>query len=452
MKKVIISIFTLLACALSFMAPQVARAQIQDYDSLPIVATISGGNVVEGYLNSSNESVTLIASPILIDEYLMDESGVTLSINDLLVPLVPVIENGLINYTLNSNLRNIFANPENRIAITANLDPIDATLDDLSEQATSNEIVENFSLLLNADFTSPTANVNSPKNGAIYNKDVVLDFDVQDLSANAIIGENTSKVYLDGELTSLKSGDTIKASQGKHTIRIVASDVAGNQTTVNCEYVFDSLIYFNGETYFDGSIFYIGDKIYIRGWTEPGSKVSVRLTDYDPEAIANQDGYFEIIIDSSDVGVGDYGAFVDITDPAGNSYSWGIGHLTIKKIKLARSTAIMKDVVSKASEGEPVDIKIDENLAQKPIQIKAISDQKGVSTNWSAWIILLFAVVLASGISTAGYYGYEWIFGGSNAIVNEHATQKPVITKRDNQENSQKKDESREDGDHSLRW
>lgn len=452
MKKIIILVLAIIAGGALFANPQQTYAASQDYSNLPISLTVSGGNIVDGYLNSSNESIKIVASTLPIEGFLLDESMVSLSVNGVLTNFVSSIEGGIITYNLGGDLGSVFGAMANQISIEAKFTQVQVPQEDLSGQETPTQITENFIGQILTDFKAPTVTLNSPKNGAIYNKDVALDFTVQDLSADALAGVVVSSIYIDGQLTSLKSGDIISAGQGKHTIRIVALDQAGNQTTVSSEYILDNSIYFKGETYFEGSIFYLGDKIYIRGWTEAGSKVAVRLTSYDPEAIANQEGYFEIVIDSNDVGVGDYGAFVDITDPAGNFYTWEIGQLTIKRIKLAKSTSIKTDTVSKASAGAAVEVKIDENLAQKPVQIKAISDQKVVGTNWSAWIILLFAVVLASGISTAGYYGYEWLFGGSSAVVNEHATHKPQIADKNPQDKLGGKPESSDESDHSLRW
>ena len=92
-----------------------------------------------------------------------------------------------------------------------------------------------------------------------------------------------------------------------------------------------------------------------------------------------------------------------------------------------------------------------DEIASREGQIKAIADEQENKTNWSAWIILLAVVALASGLSTIGYYGYERIFSSVKQVsVDEHSsTSLPTENRGMRQDSKQEDDDS---DDNELRW
>lgn len=449
MKKYLVVIFSLITATLMFISAPKALAQT--VDNLPLAVTVIGGNVVEGYINSTNLKVELTAVAQPVAGFNLEEQSIKLKLNGIELPVHATVNGNTVSYSL-TGPSNFFSNGINNLVIEVNFSP---TISD--SEISQKSVTQNFSASLTGDFTAPKVNLDSPLNGSVYKDEVALKYSIAEEASNVLNNSSAAQVLIDGEMTALKNGDKISVSPGKHFLQLRVTDPAGNMTTVSSEFTYDNYIYFNDATYFDHSIVYSGDKIFIKGWTEAGSKVSIRFTDYDPEIIANQDGYFEATIDASEIGIGNYGVFVDIMDPAGNFYSWNIGEVTIKKAKVVQNTKVQRDYplanyATQAQNTTEATAEEDE-IAQKPIQLKSTSDEKAFSTNWSAWIILLFAIVLASGISTVGYYGYEWFFGGSNAVVNEHDTQSSKTVIKKNKMASKETEEPKEKSDdHSLRW
>ncbi|MDH4358516.1 MAG: Ig-like domain-containing protein [Candidatus Berkelbacteria bacterium] len=268
------------------------------------------------------------------------------------------------------------------------------------------------------DANAPMVAIASPVEGKNYNQNqVLLDYLVDDPTA-------VVDLTLDGAPLALANGSPITGlGDGEHTLIVEATDLAGNTTVVASVFIVDTIApYLSLTTGPDGGKIEQGSKIIFEGTSEPGAGVKLEIFS-EPlvwTTVADQAGNWRFEISSDELGIGSHDAFITVYDLAGNALRVRVATFEVtakpviaqEPIKVARAEEVVVDVAAAQCAGETC--KLPPQEVAKEGQILSSEDAKATGINWSAWIILLAIIVLASALATAGYYGYGWALQAAN--------------------------------------
>ncbi|PIT97476.1 hypothetical protein COT77_01135 [Candidatus Berkelbacteria bacterium CG10_big_fil_rev_8_21_14_0_10_41_12] len=487
--KFIITIASVAVVISAGFGPSWAKAADPDLIFKEAQFSATGGKVVKGYINQTNTGFRVVVDPeadltqmsvdknlsiILINGEVLDSNVMIGDDGNLVVfeypaipasanPLKEVFQEGIneIKITLNFIENDVIPpqpDPQGSLEEGQSVNPISEARDDDTIST------EYFAVLLVADFISPSATILSPVNGKTYKDQVTLSY---------LLGEKNliTRVYLDDKLTQFTNKDILKdLTQGGHILALEVTDLAGNQSRIISNFTIDKSVTFEASCFpEDGTVFTQGDTFEVKGTADSFARIIIEIAGKRFEGSADSNGAWSILVDTTDLPVGGWEVYVTAIDQFGNeSTRTLITNIKVegKEIKLAYNTnaapTIEADVTApKISEVQLQQLQQDKEEVALPIQIRATSDEKETGTNWSAWIILLAIIVLASGLSTLGYYGYEWFYGGQEGVVvREHKTIKSIsreshddevekITDARNQTDKTSEDDERPP---TLRW
>jgi len=209
------------------------------------------------------------------------------------------------------------------------------------------------------------------------------------------------------------------------------TDFAGNDTVVLLKKV---MINFEintqipnlvlGTSNLSGSIEH-GANIELNGTSDPGDEIILTVNSMPQTilTIADINGNWRILFDTSNLEIGLHSATLTAISKAGNQIVINLGSFQIVSshaasqpvIQLAQSSEtesasdVRPVVAAHISQTQSTSLKQGDTQLAASGRTSSAEDVRTTSINWSAWILLLAMVVLASALATAGYYGYGWL-------------------------------------------
>lgn len=255
------------------------------------------------------------------------------------------------------------------------------------------------------DANSPRLALTSPQNGKTYSS--------KDLSIGYTASEYDSiEFYLDGAL--LSSGDLIGLAEGTHTLKIIARDLAGNETIVQSSFRVDSVAPAGSIDGFSGEITQ-GSPLEFSGTTEPGVSVQAEVGTNIYNTVSDSNGKFNFSIDN--LKAGSYEIYLTLTDSFGNKNRFLAGNFIVNAkpkepvVKLAKANTVVSD--------QPPSVKVVQKIAlpriseDEPFKIGRI-DSSGttserVPANYQSWWILSAIIMFSIFLSAITYNIYSRI-------------------------------------------
>lgn len=168
-----------------------------------------------------------------------------------------------------------------------------------------------------------------------------------------------------------------------------------------------------------------GSNIELNGTSDPGAEIvlTVNSTPQTISTIADIKGNWRILFDTSNLEIGSHNATLTAISLAGNQTTINLGYFQIISeqaenqpvIQIAQSTEtesksdVRPAVVAHIPQSQVTSVNQGDTQLATSGRTSSAEDVKTPSVNWSAWILLLAMVVLASALATAGYYGYGWL-------------------------------------------
>jgi len=303
--------------------------------------------------------------------------------------------------------------------VEAYSNPLELTCEVLDLAGNETIFRDNTAIII--DSHSPSLNITSPEIGKTYNtRDVKFTYTLDDRTA-------VLTLILNGRVVNIENGGIFADLQdGRYNIEFEATDNAGNTTIAYSWFEVDATVpLVTISTNPDGGDVKLGEMIVFEGTGEAGSNVLIEIfsdSTLTGTTTIGSDGKWRIEIDSSSLSEGCHEAYLTISDKFSNSSRSKISSFKVvrsKSIKLAylaeEQNQTAQDVSAPVVPPAPTWAEPEETSTEvaKVGNIVSSEDSRAVSTNWSAWIILLGVIVLASALATAGYYGYEWVTAGS---------------------------------------
>jgi len=283
-----------------------------------------------------------------------------------------------------------------------------------------------YSAWFDVDAKNPVLNITGPVNDSLVNKLPVIGYTVES-------GATIAVTFNRKNLGFVKSGTVLTgAVQGENKLAVTATDLAGNKVTEYRSFKYDSAApgYTVG-TNPDGATVASDSMVVFEGTAEQSANVKLIVKDENTDLIVKESGPFTRTNDSwrfeiaaSDVGAGWHDAYVEITDSAGNITLQKIAHFgvaspVVKAAYRATTTYGAAGTVAgttprgavtpgKTSEKVKEELKDDVEDTAEGI-IKAAEAQEEQGTNpWQTVVTVIAILIIAIGVGTAGYYGYEW--------------------------------------------
>jgi len=283
--------------------------------------------------------------------------------------------------------------------------------------------IATFDITIPIDANSPKINIVSPVNNKMYASETTQ---LQYSSSDPVVS-----VKIDSKSINPASAKLGPLKDGKHILEITAQDKAQNKTAQIVSFSIDTIAPgFSIIIQPDGGTVTQKDKIVFSGTSEPGAQVQLEVySDAQTAAtVVDASGNWRIEFDSSNLEAGDHKAYLTFTDSAGNYIKSDQMAFRVMsptptvasgtKIALAQAKATRSDVsaTTLCDDGSgtcPVQESDKTEVASN--NIISSESQRSTGVNWSAWIILLAIIVLASALATAGYYGYGWAIASSSS-------------------------------------
>lgn len=432
--------FTVIILTLAVAVTTILRVGVADRAKAaaqPVLAVEAiGGNQVSGYFNSTNyafravlvvdPSLKLEKSQLMIDSEEFDEPIYGTRISDSEIEF-------LSQTILPEQLQAVVGEGSHAFSVSVS---IEGELD----------VTEYGNVSIIADYTSPSEGgfvfelKEVTHQYAIVGDTIMIRYQPKDIldevdSISATI--NNKKI----DWEKLKSADGKDYLQANYIIAsgdvflvgsiemedLIFCDKAGNQTllplyTAPIDFVIDPVLptlkltsKLNTENYIQG------DTIIFEGTTEPANEVilSVNSNPLEFKTIAGADGSWRIAFDTTPLEIGEHSATISVISYSGNKLIYDLGKFAISYKQTENITVAQTDNTESQSDvSAPISYKTvsSDELSAKTVSNELLpvpdigSGESVKSTvNWSAWILLLAIVVLASALATAGYYGYAWI-------------------------------------------
>lgn len=333
------------------------------------------------------------------------------------------------------------------------------------------------------DAKNPALNITGPVNDSLVNEPPILFYSVEPgATVDVTLNETNLGAILSG--TTLNNG----IIQGENHLSISATDVAGNKITEYRTFKYDSEAagYTVGANP-DGMTVANDSTIVFEGTAEQSASVKLIIKDEGTDVVVKESGPFSrdnekwrFDISATDIGAGFHDAYIEITDSAGNVNYQKIAHFGIASpvVKAANKTqgvytagsqtsgtsaygTAPRDAVTPSGVSDETKEEIKDGVedAAEGI-IKAAETQDDSSTSpWQTVVTVIAILIIAIGVGTAGYYGYEWWATRSVAAVastgpaenwDEPVAKKKAVRKTStSKKSSRKKSSSRRS---SSRW
>lgn len=213
---------------------------------------------------------------------------------------------------------------------------------------------------------------------------------------------------------------------------VVVTDQAGNKSesadTTNVNKIIDAskpVLFMNSQN----TIYPAGDVPYewvlvFQGNTDPGRMVYLEVNS-DPikhQTLSTPNGEWRFEVAAKDLGAGSHNATISITDASGNlnsfTLSFAISEPVMRKAAYTGAgtyaaygtSTTPREAVTPGTTSEKVkeELKDDVEDTAEGI-IKAAEAQEEQGTNpWQTVVTVIAILIIAIGVGTAGYYGYEW--------------------------------------------
>ena len=228
-------------------------------------------------------------------------------------------------------------------------------------------------------------------------------------------GYDSIKFYLNGQ--PVNNLNLSNLTTGNYVVKIVATDLAGNSTSVEKQFSIDLTSPAVTINSFPQSITE-GGTATLSGQTEPNSEVFLYLNDLKLKAIADANGKFSFEL--KDLSAGNYALRLELFDQYGNKTVLDLGLLVVKE-KPVEVVVVSSVKVAKAptnnnviDQGAPP-VKKAEPVVASAGRIISSSDERS-PRDYTSWFILAGLLIFSFAISSAGYYGLSWIniSGGRN--------------------------------------
>ncbi len=168
-----------------------------------------------------------------------------------------------------------------------------------------------------------------------------------------------------------------------------------------------------------------GSNIELDGTSDPGAEIvlTVNSTPQTISTIADIKGNWRILFDTSNLEIGSHSATLTAINAVGNQTTINLGFFQIISVQAASEPVVQIAQVAETESKSDVRPAVVIHIPQAQVmsanqgdtqlatsgRTSFAEDIKTTSINWSAWILLLAMVVLASALATAGYYGYGWL-------------------------------------------
>jgi len=281
------------------------------------------------------------------------------------------------------------------------------------------------------DAKKPVLTITGPVNDSLVNKPPVLGYTVESGATVAVTlkGKN---------LGAVPSGTTLNNGivQGDNQLAITATDVAGNAITEYRSFKYDSTApgYTVGANP-DGATVANDSTVVFEGTAEQSANVKLIIKDENTDLIVKESGPFSRSSDSwrfeisaADIGAGWHDAYVEITDSAGNVTlqkiaRFGIASPVVKATYRTQRTYAVSGTSTTSLSGTtpqgavtpaPVSDKTKEQIKQEAqeaaegiVKTAEAQNEEGTSP-WQTVVTVIAILIIAIGVGTAGYYGYEW--------------------------------------------
>lgn len=269
---------------------------------------------------------------------------------------------------------------------------------------------------LTIDTLPPVATIQNPENGKTYNtSDIRLNYSIDSNNYTVVLLLNGKEIFVEN------GQNIVGLKDGSYELELMATDEAGNITKAMTKFDVDTtppVVETTNDP--SGSKILQGSTVIFAGTSEPGATILLEIFSDDPQTaktIVGDDGKWSIEFATGNLGVGIHDAYITVSDSVGNSYKTKISSFEIyvpKKIAYLKASSSVGDVTP-----EVVNLpkKVISQMPKQPQEREEVAKQGTISAtenarttgiNWSAWIVLLGIVVLASALATAGYYGYAW--------------------------------------------
>lgn len=309
------------------------------------------------------------------------------------------------------------------------------------------------------DATPPTLTVISPQeNETVSTKTPEVKFEVSETA--------TAYIWVDipwsaGTGKKINSGDKLsELSGGEHKIALQAIDLAGNESEIPyLTFSVDTSAPANDVTNTNhGKTFALGDTIVFDGYTELGAKVIIEVWS-EPmyySAFADDDGYWRIEVPASDFGVGKHLVYITTLDKYGNQIRQLLSEFEVVE-SLAPVDVVLAaapEEVTEVSEKVTVETKeptiTQEETTPEEGEIKGEEEEEG--RNWSSIITVIAIIVIALGVGTAGYYGYDWWVAGKELEEKEITDEDIILPQERPKKAAKKKGKRTTRSDTESRW
>ena len=254
------------------------------------------------------------------------------------------------------------------------------------------DLVTTFSI----DANSPTVQITN-LDKTIYSTDhlnisylasgyLVINFYLNDLAVNSL------------DLSNLTTGN--------YVVKIVATDLAGNTTTVEKAFSIDLVGPAVSTNSFPESITE-GNSATLSGLSEPSSQIILYINSSVLKAVTDSNGKFSFEL--KDLGVGEYSLKLEAFDQFGNKTIINIGNFSVKsKPVVVEEREEVKVAMAKQTTSSSVSDISPEPVVAKAGRIVSSTDER-VARNYTPWLILLGLLFFSFAISSAGYYGLSWL-------------------------------------------
>jgi len=292
---------------------------------------------------------------------------------------------------------------------------LSATVTDLAGNRSEYEIAADFEI----DGVLPVIEISSPLSNGRYSSRTLN-------TSYTITGEylpSSVVMRLNGEIVT---GDSlVDLLDGIHIFSVQVEDGFGNIATKEATFEIDtSYPEYSGITNISGGPFTLGEELIIEGQTEPGARVVLEIHSdtLTMETYTDSTGKFCFKINTSNLTAGFHELFLTFYDYLGNNVRIRLDDFELiapvvvkdETVKIAMTrpavtsdsapSAVVAKIGNKQIESEP------ELAKNAPAISSAAVTEEGL--NWTLYILIFSMIILAGALLTAGYHGFEVLFGG----------------------------------------
>lgn len=395
---------------------------VVELDDLTISTTADGditqadGVVVQITKNTTAKLVFDITSPVTATPSVNLDIG---GGNGVAVPVTPTADSILIPVTtVSSTAGDYIVVSDIKVKATANGSA--ATFDGTEYLSVTTTEHTDTANPIKVDAKNPVVNLTRPEENKLYNEAPKLEYTAE---AGAVVSVKLNNIAL----TNVQSGvELTNAKEGQdNSLAFTATDVHGNSLTTYRTFKLDK----SAPSLFQSPANEIhpGDDsvpyewlVVFQGNTDAGLLVQLEINS-DPiiqKTIATSNGEWRFEVPAKDIGEGTHSVKISATDSAGNVAEWtqtlvinAPAHASKKQFVYASATsgAVSNAVAPQSSSSQTInDFKQNvEDTAEGIVQAAEEANNENANP-WQTVVTVIAILIVAIGVGTAGYYGYEW--------------------------------------------